>query len=422
MGVLISLAAVCCGLAMAPLPGQPIVFTPLPAVLQPLFASYGSAISTDLAVRSYFSVFLSCAAAMSVVSLGALLGVHLGPLWGLVRENSTFGEVVYDGDTKLKRRLRFRYHIQRPSEIAFFYQNRGGWLRSSEGLIRWSVVFAIIAMPAVPGWLYWKIGLDSAISTAAGNISLRFGLMPFAITAQFLHGVTLILAVILFSQGVNTTLLRIPFVFGWRTRVSTLDWAGFLLVLVLSTIVCLRLTTPLGPHLITAVGATMEKLGSMSPGVAESLAGLRPEHVSRDVTLITGACAVTVYLLQRLLCLVCWLKTMAASITAGLWFGCVCLVPAIAGSYLIQTVEMFPQQKAIGQQLGMLSPFLAWNERFNLMPQSFGNGHSLAGFFGLQLILWVLLGLMVFRRERQLRMNLAAWRSEGAGTSVGEEQ
>lgn len=422
MGVVIGLAAVCCGLGMAPLSGQPIVFTPLPAFLQPLFVGYGSLISGDYTVRSYFSIFLSCVGAMSAVLLGALLGLHLGPLWGLVRENSTFGEVVYAGDSKLKRRLRIRYHIQRPSEIAFFYQNRDGWLQNSEGLIRWSVVLAIIVMLALPGWLFWKISLDGAIATAAGKISLRFGLMPFAITAQFLHGVTLILAVILFSQGVNTTLQRIPFAFGWRIRVSTLDWAGFLLVLVLSTIVCLRLTTQLGPHLTTAVKASIEELGSISPDMAASLSGLRPEHVSRDVTLITGACAVTVYLLQRLLCLVCWLKTMAASITAGMWFGCFCMAPAMVGSYMFHAVSLFPQQQSLGRQLALLSPLMAWMERFNLAPRAIGNGNLLAGFFGLQLGLWVLIGLLLFRRERQLRIKLAIWQSEGDRMLVGEAQ
>jgi len=420
MGLLISLAAVSCGLGMAPLSGQPFVFTPLPAFLQPLFVGYGSMISGDFVVRSYFSVFLSCAAAMSVVSLGALLGVHLGPLWGLVRENSSFGEVVYEGDSKLKRRLRFRYHIQRPSEITFFYQNRGGWLRSSEGLIRWCTVLTIILVLAVPGWLLWKVSLDGAIAAAAGKISLQRGLIPYAITAQLLHGATLILAVILFSQGVHTTLQRIPFVFGWRIRVSALDWAGFLLVLVVSTIVCLRLTTPLGPHLMTAVGAAIAELGFGSSGVAESLSGVRPEHVSRDVTLITGACAITVYLLQRLLCLVCWLKTMAASISAGLWFGCVCLLPAIAGGYLMQAVPLFPHQQRIGHQLMLLSPLIAWSERFNQAPRSFGHGNSLMGFFGLQLVLCVLLGLLVFRRERQLRIKLANWQSAGTRTLMGE--
>ncbi|MGV2341044.1 MAG UNVERIFIED_CONTAM: hypothetical protein LVR18_45995 [Planctomycetaceae bacterium] len=263
------------------------------------------------------------------------------------------------------------------------------------------------------GGCFGKSVWTAAIATAAGKISLRFGLMPFAITAQFLHGVTLILAVILFSQGVNTTLQRIPFAFGWRIRVSTLDWAGFLLVLVLSTIVCLRLTTQLGPHLTTAVKASIEELGSISPDMAASLSGLRPEHVSRDVTLITGACAVTVYLLQRLLCLVCWLKTMAASITAGMWFGCFCMAQAMVGSYMFHAVSLFPQQQSLGRQLALLSPLMAWMERFDLAPRAIGNGNLLAGFFGLQLGLWVLIGLLLFRRERQLRIKLAIWRIRG---------
>ncbi|MFM8477461.1 MAG: hypothetical protein ACKOEO_16895 [Planctomycetaceae bacterium] len=222
LGVLGLSALVCCGFGIAPLSGQPAVLTPLPALLHPLFVGYSSMLSGEFVVRSYPSVFFSCAGTMSLVFLGALLGVHLGPLWGLIRENSTFGEVVYAGDNRLKRRLRYRYHIQRPSELAFFYQNRSEWLRSAEGLIRWGGLLAIIAGLAVPCWMWWV----SSRGAFAGLAAPGYGIIAAATVAQFLHGATLILAVIFFSQGMNTTLQRIPFVFGWRVRVSWLDWSG----------------------------------------------------------------------------------------------------------------------------------------------------------------------------------------------------
>lgn len=408
LGVLGLSAVVCCGFGMAPLSGQPAVLTPLPALLHPLFVGYSAMLSGEFAVRSYPSVFFSCAGTMSLVFLGALLGVHLGPLWGLIRENSTFGEVVYAGDNRLKRRLRYRYHIQRPSELAFFYQNRSEWLRSAEGLIRWGGLLAVIAGLAVPCWMWWV----SSRGAFAGLAAPGYGIIAAAIVAQFLHGATMILAVILFSQGMNTTLQRIPFVFGWRVRVSWLDWSGFLLVLVASSTACLTLTSALAAPLNAALAIASQQ------NTPTKLDGLTVASISLDVTLITSACAVTVYLIQRLICLLCWLKTMAASITAGLWFACACVAPMVAGLYLANSAAVFPQQRQIGEQLAMLSPLIAWIERFRGAPPSFGFGHSLAGFFGLQIGLWALLGVMIVQRERRLQRELAAWQSDTPANTV----
>jgi hypothetical protein len=404
LGVLGGSAAVCCGLGVAPLSGQPAVLTPLPALLHPLLVGYSEAMSGEFVVRSYPSIFLSCAGAMSLVFLGALLGVHLGPLWGLIRENSTFGEVVFAGDNRLKRRLRFRHHIQRPSELAFFYQNRGGWLRNCEGLIRWLALVAVMTGLAVPCWIWWAGFVGSGISVTAP----AYAFIAAAGSAQFLHGATMILAAILFSQGVNTTLQQIPFVSGWRVRVAWLDWIGFLLVLAMSSGTCLLLTDSLGGRLDAALRATSDP---NAPGYPGKLAGLRPAAISLDATLITSACAVTVYLLQRLVCLVCWLKTTAASVTAGLWFSCACILPMIVGLYLTESDAMFPQQRQVGEQLAMLSPLVAWLERFRGAPPSFGYDHSLAGFFGLQMVFWAVLTVLIVRRERRLLGELAIWQS-----------
>ncbi|MFM7058710.1 MAG: hypothetical protein ACKO2P_17490 [Planctomycetota bacterium] len=405
MGFLYGAAAVFCGLGIAPIAGQPAVLTPLPALLHPLLIGYSNAMSGEFLVRSYPGVFFSCAGAMSLVFAGALLGVHLGPLWGLIRENSTFGDVVFAGDNRLKRRLRFRHHIQRPSELAFFYQNRGGWLCSSEGLIRWLGLLAVITGLALPCWIWWAAGAGRMISAAFPV----YAVMAAASVAQLLHGATLVLTVILFSQGVNTTLQRIPFVSGWRVRVSWLDWSGFLLVLVVSTGVCLLLTNDLGAAWQAALKTKAQE------SIPARLAGVRFESMSLEVTLITSSCAVTVYLLQRLICLVCWLKTTAASITAGLWFVCGCMLPGFAGVYLSESAALFPQQRQIGEQLAMLSPLIAWIERFRGAPPSFGYDHSLVGFFLLQWVLWGVLGMLIVRRERRLLRELAAWQSAPHG-------
>ncbi|MEY3176621.1 MAG: hypothetical protein RLZZ436_4535 [Planctomycetota bacterium] len=412
MGLLAAVGLMCCIVAITAMSLQFAVFTPIPALLHPLLAGYRDFAASDFFLPSYPVAFLSCAGGMCVVFLGAFLGVHLGPLWGVVRENSTFGEVVCAGDTKQRSRLRFRYHIQRPSELAFFYQNRGGWLRDSEGLVRWLTLVLLVAAPAVVGWL----GLKSELADLTRAAVPVWVLLEASTMAQVLHGATLSLAVMLFSQGANTTLQRIPFVCGWRVRVSTLDWVGFLLVLVISTCTCLLLMTPFSHVVVEAIAGAVQQEGS-GPGYA----GLRAGDISWDVTLITSACAVTVYLLQRLICLICWLKTMAASITAGLWFACLCLAPAVVGVYLSETVSLFPHQQWLGQKLAMLSPLMASLERFNNTPRAFGTEHSLIGFFVLQFTLWVVLGVLMVRRERRLRADLAAWQSGQVGMGAAAE-
>lgn len=426
-GVLISGGLFCCGLGAAPIPGQPMVMTPIPAVLHSFF-TVDSQVAAGIWVRSYGSIFLSSAALMALIFSGALLAVHLGPLFGLIRNNSTFGEVVYAGDSRLKRRLRFRYHIQRPSELAFFYQNRDSWLRSSEGLIRWLMVLLVIGLPAAFGWLslhgFFRAELSadavvaadpadsaSAINAATTTISPEY-VLAWSVLSQVVHGVTLVLAAILFSQGRSTTFQRIPWVAGLCGRVSQLDWAGFLLVLISSSCVCLAgslqyedlFRRSLSPEVLNTAA---------SHRYAATFADLDVRDFSMDATLITSACGVTVYLLQRVICLGCWLKTMAATFTAIFWFFVMCLIPMMAGLFLDSTrLGVLAPIADWGEKIAMLSPLVGWLERFRMAPMSFGHNHSLAGFLGLQVFSWLMLTWVFIRRSRQLRSEVDSWQVE----------
>ena len=87
------------------------------------------------------------------------------------------------------------------------------------------------------------------------------------------------------------------------------------------------------------------------------------------------------------------------------------MLPMIVGLYLTESDAMFPQQRQIGEQLAMLSPLVAWLERFRGAPPTFGFDHSLAGFFGLQVVFWGVLTMLIVRRERRLLAELAVWQS-----------
>ena len=142
-------AAIFAGLGCIPLSTQPFVMTPFPALLHPVYSSIPELAGEVPA--SFLPVFIACAVGLTVVIGVSLFAIHLGPLFGIIRENSTFGEVVRQGDSKRKRWFRLRLHIQRPSEIAFFYENRSGAFRRNEGLIRWGFGFAgLLLLRRVP--------------------------------------------------------------------------------------------------------------------------------------------------------------------------------------------------------------------------------------------------------------------------------
>ena len=426
-GLLIGLGIICCLLAFAPIPGQPIVVTPTQALLQPLISS-DFFFDQDLWIRSYGSVFLSSVILMSLIFAGTLLGVYLGPLFGLIRENSTFGEVVYAGDSRLKRRLRFRQHVQRPSELAFLYQNRGGWLLRFEGLLRWLANFTVIGTLAMSGWLVHYGGFKPII-TSGFSVPNRL-ISAYFITAQFVHGTTLALAIILYSQGRSTTFQQLSVMPGRKLRVSQLDWAGFACVMVLSTAVTLiQGAVGLDGFMSSTVNAgsegsviVTESVSSASSGAAQFqpdfpevpvqsvsqavprlLLGSNTHQLYLDTTIITSACGVTLYLLQRLSCLACWQKTLAAAISGSFWFFALSFAPMVAGLFIdnvgIDALWGLPDW---GESLAMLSPFVAWMQRLQQAPNSFSTDHSLAGFLFFQLICWLGFGWLLLRRSRRL--------------------
>ena len=125
------------GLGCVPEIANYLPFTPTPFLVQPVHEVLPHLTTPPNPWR----VFVSGVVGMGAIALTSLCALHLGPLYGVIRENSTFGEVVRRGDSRRKRWFRLRYHIQRPSELAFFYENRPGTFRRSEGLIRWGFSF-----------------------------------------------------------------------------------------------------------------------------------------------------------------------------------------------------------------------------------------------------------------------------------------
>ena len=77
-----------CALGCAPIPYQPFVVTPFPALLQGVYSASG--MIEDEYFRSFSSVFASCAFGMLTVTSMAIVAISVGPLYGIIRDNSTF--------------------------------------------------------------------------------------------------------------------------------------------------------------------------------------------------------------------------------------------------------------------------------------------------------------------------------------------
>ena len=84
----------------------------------------------------------------TVVAAVCVLYLVLGPMNCIVRENSTFGEVVLKGDSKKRSYLKRRPLLRLRSELSFFYENRPAWMRRWDFLFRWclSEVFFLLGL------------------------------------------------------------------------------------------------------------------------------------------------------------------------------------------------------------------------------------------------------------------------------------
>jgi len=404
MLMLMIVAAILCGLGCAPFPVQPFVVTPFPALMHSVYTAVGA---TDIDnTQTYFSAFASCAVGMSVITCFAFAGIYLGPLYGIVRDNSTFGEVVKPGDSKRKRRFRFRLHIQRPSEIAFFYENRGNTFRRHEGLVRWGTTMMCLLLPVVLAWTLFVSSQVSMVPTVIGmngDSWEQWWAAEFHVFCHVFHGFAMVIAVFLFSHARNTTYLQLPVLFGWKAKVSHLDWIGFVLILFLSTTASIGV--PLVFNLVVAApaGTTVFPDPMYAAYGRNTMDYLR---VSIEGTLALSVAAVTVYLLQRTICLYTWLKSAAMMIIAIFYVVCVCIIPMFIGVFSYEV--MFRSDQAafhnISRQIAAMSPFFFFMQLYQETPPIWRNAPS-SPFYMIHSCMIVACVVLMWQRSRRLQLD-----------------
>jgi len=384
-----------CGLGCMPISPQPFILTPFPVLLQPVYASI-SELDGEV-TRSLWPMLVACTAGITGVIGLSLIAIHLGPLYGIVRENSTFGEVVRPGDSQRKRWVRLRLHIQRPSEVAFFYENRSLLFLRNEGLLRWGFGFGALVLSAAVA--YTLLIYEFAVPISRGQVN-AWWTYEFHAFVLMIHGFSQAFAVMAFSHTKNTTFLRIPFVFGWKVQVSRLDTCAFVAFSLLSLAAAFLIpwwfdqwSAPRGMNLYS-----MQQMPWGRPVDFGTVA------VEGQIAFFVAALAI--YAWQRLVCLYAWMRGSAVLIVAALYFFGVCLMPLLIGAMALELRELrdIPIVTEWAPELMMMSPFVFVSTLFSeqVSPQ-FPADTSTVPFYLFHYVLLSLALIGIHRRSGKVR-------------------
>lgn len=392
-------------LGSLPLPYQFFIVTPFPTLMQSVYAAIPDV--SNWTMPAYWPTFGLCVLGMTSVIGISVFAIHLGPLFGIIGENSTFGEVVRKGDSKRKRWSRLRLHIQRPSEIAFFYENRTARFRQREGLLRWGLGFGAITMLTLAAS---AVFLYLMIKYAPGSPSRwRWLANDFHTIYLTFHGIGLCLAVILFSHAKNTAFLRVPLAFGRSAEVARLDTVGFLSFASLSTAVSLGTPFLFEELCAKPLGQT---IFAVTPQAGRQIDFVR---VAIEGTALLTVAGLVVYALQRLLCLNAWIRFSAFMIVALLYCILVCILPIIPFAIINSTFELrsMDSLRRASEYVAMTSPFTAIISLFAELDREFLTGASTLPFYTAHCVLLALALFGVCRRSPKVRaMYLDAPRQE----------
>lgn len=406
-------------LSLLPIPLQPGLVTPVPALLASVPQLMLAAAPMFGSQIGYAETFVLTTVVMSAVIVAGLLQLHFGPLFGLIRDNSAFGEVVHEGDNRLKRRFRFRLHIQRPSELAFFYQNRSPLLSRWEGLIRWGGSLLLLGSVAGFGCTLLFAGLRIMLIGTTAALAANAGYITSVVQAAYVAGqlgtaATAVAAILMFSHNRSTFSMPISVIPGIRLRVGTLDWFAFVLLLG-GTAAAVTLI------LLDAAGPCRGLMSVAREQPSEYVAQFANVDLTRwaiEPQLIVVTAALTLYLMQRYLCLHFWSRIMTSILTGFLWFFGLGVVPIATGMMLHERgfrIETLDRYSELGLPMALLSPFMASITRFGEGPHSLKWDHPLYGFYGLNIAIWLVLGTMLLLRERRLKKTDDIWRSGRSG-------
>ncbi len=390
------------GFGCAPLPFQPFVLSPAPMLIHPLHIATQNFFFPPVLATSLWPKFFACAIGMGTLCGLALLGVYLGPLFGIIRENSTFGEVVRKGDAKRKKWFRFRHHIQRPSELAFFYENRGEQPLRNEGLVRWSIALGVVSLAFATAYVvYFEF-----LSRYATQQAPPWYFVPeFHFTHLMFLGVGLVIAAYVFSHSKNSTLMDVTYLRGKKANIGRLDTIAFLSFAVFATAFTVGF-----PWLFESLfGDNAGRSIFYDPSSRTQYVNWPAFALEAPIVLLISG--LTIYAWHRWLCSLSWVKSFSFLATVGLYGFIVGAIPVIFTVIYIEVDEL--QRSPLFVQLAplvtALSPACWFPLKLGELPNRDGYTNATsAPFYVLHGLLLILAWFAIRRRERQLRQDYLA--------------
>ena len=382
---------------------QLFVMTPFPVIMHPVYATVSR--FNGITQQDFFVVFCSSVLCMAFFICFALIAIYLGPLYGIIRENSTFGEVVREGDAKSKRWFRFRMHIQRSSEIAFFYENRSHSFLRSEGLLRWGAALCgllLLSSASFAGIAYFA-SKELPLLTPP---SIHWAVFVFHRADLMIHGFGLALAAILFSHPKNTTYQRLPFFRGRTCEVSRLDTIAFLLFTAFSTTASIKLHR----FLSRKVRRRSERNDDFSCQLRVSVS-LRELpitfiHIAIEGTIVITVAGLVVYTFQRLACLSTWSRSVTCVSVGAVYSVFFCTLPMFFAMLCLEvpdlrSIRLFADwAPTVAASSPIAVMFILFNGQIG---PTFPKNVSTAPFFISHVTLFCLMLLGIRRGSRKLR-------------------
>jgi hypothetical protein len=360
---------------------NPMVMTPAVTFVAPIYEIVHQADNLARPYLLFAAVFIGFGVLFAALSL---LHLIIGPLPGIVRANSTFGEIVFKGDAKRKSALRKRLALQRAAQILFFYENRPVWTERVDVRIRWGTAFA--------GILIVTIGAFGILYRTASEFNRHeYNVMLAVITTC-----SLLLACIFFCETLNTetTLVRVREGKYWRAgSVDTLFAAIFFPLPLILSAITLALQELNAPTRWNGAGPTVKNTDGTTWAGANA-----------DTMLIIVACMFSYYAFFRWQTMKSWYRGGVIAISLVLYAVFFCLAPVMPLALVETSSSFYPAARAfqsISEQIAVLSPVMAIAATLGEMPRSF-DGLVVAPIVLLHLAFGLLMARMAVRRHRKL--------------------
>ena len=190
---------------------------------------------------------------------------------------------------------------------------------------------------------------------------------------------------------------------------------GFLLFLGLSTVACVGIPMAFDSYAARTVGATLYPLLRYGSEGTE----MDYLRVSLEGTLVLSLAALTVYLMQRVLCTYAWMKSLSMALVAVIYAGLVCALPAFAGifSYEMLRHPDYSLIRQAGQPVAVLSPVIVLMNLYKESPPAWHQVSPLP-FYVLHGLLIVICFWHWWKRSRKLNLESDQFQ---IATSVSQE-